>query len=508
MSVRRRIVARFLQQLTLIGVLFGISTWLHWPLVILVGIGFAVSGVMMLAQAGQPTFWDILTLRMIRQLRSDGFSIRLLPTRFIGLIYIFVGISCLTSVRYVFARSSTTAAAASINDSAARIEPAGTSTTLEAKVLLRAQKFMAKNHNVGLAIGVLDRNTSFALSFGSTRFGTNDIPNSATLFEIGSISKTFTATVLAKMVNSGTLKLDEPLEDALGMAVPEKDGRKITLVDLATHTSGLPRIPAAVVLSPRMIFPSFWRDPYAHFTDDDMANWLAGYKLSRIPGEKSDYSNIGFGLLGWALSKKAGCTYEQMIRREIGDPLGLADTFEYLSPEQRERFAHGYSSFSTTGPVRLANENGPWTMHDCFAGCGALRSNVRDLLLYAKANMATSSSTISEAIRETHKPRFAVNAVTSVGLAWMTTMRPDLPAPVIWHNGGTGGYRSFIGFMPEKQCAVVLLTNCVNDNGDWFGFDILQLIVANRGKKQPRVSKAAAETTTTETISTGAAESP
>jgi CubicO group peptidase (beta-lactamase class C family) len=388
-----------------------------------------------------------------------------------GIIYVLFGAWCFYSASLSFAGAETTAPVS-------LLEP-GTTSPLQMNVQRRASAFFARRQPVGLVVGVLDGDTSFAVSYGTARFRAKDTPNSATLFEIGSITKTFTATAFARMVNDGRMKLDQPLAEALTTKV-QKNGRDITLLDLATHSSGLPRLPFGAF---HMILPSNWDDPYISFTNKNMEQWLSEYSPSRKPGDKFEYSNAGVGLLGWALSKRDGCSYEQMITREVIEPLDLRDTAQILNEEKRRRFAHGYSSRITTGVLRLATENHPWDFCDSMAGCGALRSSVRDLLVYAHANLGHVDSPMKEAVELAHKPKFNVNEVTSIGLAWMKTTRKDWPAPVLWHNGGTGGFRSLIALSPSHDCAVVVLTNCVEDSLDGFGFQLLNSIVRSKGTK-------------------------
>lgn len=436
---------------------------------IISGIVFITAGLFAIARPGG---WMIRFLRRGAHHTSAKFAVFL--NRLVGTAFVLFGAWCLWTANISVAAG--TSVSESTTSTVVLVEPF-TSSTLQSRLHKRVTLYYERKRPVGLVVGILDGDTSFAISCGTTKFRTNDTPNSATLFEIGSITKTFTATAFARMINDGRLKLDEPLSIALGMKVPRKD-RDITLLDLATHTSGLPRLPFTAL---RLLLPNNWSNPYIGFTDDDMANWLGEYEADRAPGIKSAYSNVGVGLLGWALSKQEGTKYEPMIRREVIESLGLRDTVQTLDADRRRRFAHGYSSRTTTGVLRLATENHPWDFCDSMAGCGALRSDACDLLMYARANLGHAESPLEEAMELAHKPQFKVNEVTSIGLAWMKTNRKDWPAPVLWHNGGTGGYRSLIALSPSYDCAVVVLTNCVEDSVDNLGFELLNSIVRSKG---------------------------
>ena len=139
-----------------------------------------------------------------------------------------------------------------------------------------------------------------------------------TVFEIGSITKTFTGIMLGEMVNEGLLKLDTPAQDCLpqGVTMPSYEGRAIALLDLATHTSGLPEVPDDFESVPGYCFLT----PFASYTVDEMYAFLSRYELTRKPGTQYEYSNLGEGLLGNILALKDGKTYEQLVIARICTP--------------------------------------------------------------------------------------------------------------------------------------------------------------------------------------------
>jgi D-alanyl-D-alanine-carboxypeptidase/D-alanyl-D-alanine-endopeptidase len=269
------------------------------------------------------------------------------------------------------------------------------------------------------------------------------------LFEIGSISKTFTSLVLAQMALNGDLSLDDPINKFFpeGTNLPERNGKQITLRQLSMHRSGLPSFP------PDYQLRADPNDPFAGYHEADLMTSLSTVQLARDPGEAYEYSNLGVGLLGFILAKQNGMTWEQMVKSRIVEPLGLKDMTVTLTPEQQARFAQGHS-----GPM-LA---GPWGF-DALAGCGALRGTAADMLRYTCANAGIIETPLYPAMQGMMAFKLPTNAPNpEVALAWHITTGPS-GASIVWHNGGTGGYRTFTGYIPDTGRAVVVFSNTANE---------------------------------------------
>jgi CubicO group peptidase (beta-lactamase class C family) len=279
-----------------------------------------------------------------------------------------------------------------------------------------------------------------------------------TVFEIGSVTKVFTAAVLESMVEKGEVNFGDPVAGLLpsSVRVPSESGRWITLLDLATHLSGLPRMPSN-------FFPADLENPYADYTVGQLYDFVSGYELERPIGSLWEYSNLGMGLLGHALCLKAGKTYEQLVRERVLDPLNMNETGIELAPPLGAPFAQGHGP--TAQPV------GNWDI-PTLAGAGALRSTLYDMLLFAAANLTTTGSEISLLLQRTQvvrRQRIADDL--SMALGWLVSQRfPD--RPIVWHNGGTGGFHSFIGLDRSARQAVVILTNGTQSIDD-IGFHLL-----------------------------------
>ncbi|WP_052391510.1 serine hydrolase domain-containing protein [Streptomyces sp. NRRL B-24484] len=276
-------------------------------------------------------------------------------------------------------------------------------------------------------------------------------PGPDTLFEIGSVTKVFTALVLARTVLAGDAALDEPLADLLpGSTVPERDGRRITLQQLATHTSGLPRLPRGMLLTALLTLRS--ADPYVGCTADRLLAGLARTRLRSVPGQTYHYSNLGAGLLGLALARRAGTDYATLVRREVCRPLGLADTAVVPAPEAAGRLAGGHSA--RRRPVA------PWHLAD-LAGAGGLRSTGRDLAAFLRAHLGEAPAGPAEAIALTRQVEHRTSPFSWMHLGWSAhRLHPEHGGHLqVWHNGRTGGFASYTGFDPETGTAVAVLGN-------------------------------------------------
>jgi CubicO group peptidase (beta-lactamase class C family) len=308
----------------------------------------------------------------------------------------------------------------------------------------------------GIVVGVVSRNDqrrviAYGPKAGVTPFDGN------TVFEIGSITKTFTAAILADMVAKGEVSLDDPVAKFLpsGVTVPQRDGKPITLLDLATQTSGLPGMPDNFA-------PKDTANPYADYTVAQLYEFLGRYTLTRGIGEKYEYSNLGVGLLGHALTLKARKDYEALVAERVLKPLGMKDTRVALNASMQQRLAPGHS------------DNGALVKNWDIAtltGAGALRSTVNDMLMYVHANADSTSRPLGRTLATTHDMRRPVSAVMTIGLAWHRLKTPA-GHTLVWHNGGTGGYRTFAGFDEASGIGVVVLANTAR-SVDELGFHLL-----------------------------------
>jgi D-alanyl-D-alanine-carboxypeptidase/D-alanyl-D-alanine-endopeptidase len=316
---------------------------------------------------------------------------------------------------------------------------------------------IAQRRGEGIVVGVLDRSGRRIVARGP---GGSAAPFDArTVFEIGSMSKIFTALLLADMVAKGEVSLDDPAEKYLpaGAKMPERNGRKITLRDLSNQHSGLPRLPS------NMPFGNP-EDPYADYTEKMMLDFLGGYQLTRDIGSQFEYSNLGVGLLGYLLGRAGRSDYETMIARRITGPLGMHDTAITLSPGQRARFAQGHDQYM--------RPTAPWTL-PTLAGAGAIRSTITDMLIFVGAAL-NPKSPLAPAMKLATAERWPLGAPgRAIGLGWIIS-EPEKGRETLFHNGGTGGFRAAMVLEPAKASAVVVLTNAsVEPSSDDLAMHIL-----------------------------------
>ncbi len=335
------------------------------------------------------------------------------------------------------------------------------------------------------------------------------VPNERTLFEIGSITKVFTTTLLADMHLRGEVNLDDPVSRFLppALVLQDRDGTAVTLRHLATHRSGLPRLPGNMGVEKLTS-----ENPYRDYTIDDLYAYLSKCRLISSPGAFFGYSNLGMGLLGHTLALAAGMDFESLVIERVCAPLGMNDTVITLSEDQRSRLAPGHARGK-----QVSNWDLP-----ALAGCGAFRSTLADMKNFLKANMHPEDTPLQDAIllAQSTQPRgwkgrrkvpwraavpgtlgvwiysflvliggllvaqgqvgvpivlaILVAASLATSLLFKFLPMPDMglgwfAAPfgqnknnrdrVFWHNGGTGGYRSYLGFVEGREVGVVLLSN-------------------------------------------------
>ena len=293
---------------------------------------------------------------------------------------------------------------------------------------------------VGCVVGITENGKHETYSFGEIHLGAGDKPTADTIYEIGSLTKAFTGTILGDMVNRGEIKLDAPLQDFLpkGVKLDVAKDQPIKIVDVASQSSGLPRLPDNM-------HPKDPKNPYADYTPELMFEFLGKHELRRPPGEY-EYSNLGIGLLGYLLAKQKDMSYEQLAIERICEPLKMNDTRISLSDEQKKRFAPPYDA-------GLGEEKN-WDL-PMFAGAGALRSTVNDLLKFADATLASDDQPVAKAVHEAWKPHYGKPGQIRVGLGWHQARDG-----VTWtHSGQTAGYTSAMYVHPPKKLAVVVLSN-------------------------------------------------
>jgi serine-type D-Ala-D-Ala carboxypeptidase/endopeptidase len=343
-------------------------------------------------------------------------------------------------------------------------QPAAVTAPPDAEIRrILVERVDVQKQSVGIVVGVVEPHGHHVVAYGNLETGDKRPLDGDTIFEIGSITKVFTALLAAEMARDGELKLDDPISRYLpaSLKIPERNGRQITLIDLATHTSGLPRMPAN-------FRPKDPENPYADYNLDALYSFLSSYELHRDIGVKFEYSNLGFGLLGIGLAQRAGMDYEKLVIMRICDPLGMSNTRITLSEAMRQRLAVGHSADLVKASV--------WDI-PTLAGAGALRSSANDLLAFLAGVMGYSENPRATVLAAAQKSAVSISRPTeepfiNAGLGWTIDARGG--GEIIWKSGGTGGYRTFIGYSPKTGIGIVALSNAATEDGvDDIGLHLL-----------------------------------
>lgn len=307
----------------------------------------------------------------------------------------------------------------------------------------------------GIVVGIIEPDGTRRFVAYGTASDSGAAVDEHTIFEIGSISKTFTSLLLAEAVVRGELELDQPVASLLpdSVEMPAYDGQAITLEHLATHRSGLPRVPAN-------LFPAALTDPYAGYDAERLFTFLGGYTLPRAPGADAEYSNLAVGLLGWVLTRHADApSWATLVEQRITQPLGMDETYVDVPTALHDRVAQGHNARGAPVPA--------WHF-DALAGAGAQRSTASDMLTYLAAQLDPPDDTLGTAIRLTQEPRADFSSSARAGLGWIIRESDD--GVTYLHDGGTGGFSSLAAFAPETGTAAVVLSNAADnvvDIGLW-----------------------------------------
>jgi serine-type D-Ala-D-Ala carboxypeptidase/endopeptidase len=270
----------------------------------------------------------------------------------------------------------------------------------------------------------------------------NENLNEETIFEIGSLTKPMTGLLLADLVSRGEVKLGDSINTLLPQEARKPEFDLVTLQGLATHTSGLPRLP------PNMNWLWMLRhgeDPYGAFGETELYEGLAK-TIPKDISKQSAYSNFGFGLLGFLLARSQDETYEQLLKQTIVEPLEMTSTYVGADPE----------GVTVATPLTDRGRAGDrWTFQEPMMGAGAVKSNLHDMLIFL--NTCLNDSVLTRDLVVATQPRFKLSEFDEVGLAWVISKQNN--QTVIWHNGETGGYAAFLGFNPATKQGLVVLSN-------------------------------------------------
>jgi CubicO group peptidase (beta-lactamase class C family) len=318
-------------------------------------------------------------------------------------------------------------------------------TPLDKKVDESIASYINNLSTAGISIGILKAGKITVYNYGETEKGKKQLPTAATIYEIGSISKTYTAILLADAVKKGKVKLDDPINKYLPDSIPllQFNNMVVTVKMLSNHSSAIPYMPG------NFDKPGIdGQNPFKNYNDADLFSFLKYLKLTREPGAKYEYSNTAVGLLGVILERVHKKKFENLLTEIICIRLGMKDTRQNVPQKDLLRFAKGYAE--------NGNANSSWDFQS-LAAAGCIRSTVNDMMKYLQANINTKNASLHAAMQLSHKVTSEKNN-QKVALGWHI-LKPGNDE-IVFHNGQTGGYHAYMAFNKEKKFGVVILSNC------------------------------------------------
>jgi len=379
-------------------------------------------------------------------------------------------------MRYVLAIAALVACSGGSRTPVTTVKPGGdTDPTGPHREAIRAQiqPMIDAELSSSIVVGIYDAGKLEIYGFGKGPGGAP--PNGRTIYDLGAVTKVYTALLFADAVQRREVSLDTAAGDLLppGVTAPTKDNRAFTLHHLVNHTSGLPPLPPSIMLG-----KPDPKDPLAGYDENRLYADLVQTQLISAPGERITISEYGTGLLGALLGKRIGASYADAVKTRILEPLGLADTSFALAPAQVARHAEGTTL--DLAPVK------PWSW-GALAGAGGLMSTVRDQLTFLEAELdgaAGSSTALRGAMRFTQEAQLASTG-PNMGLAWQIDRDGRY-----WHNGTTNGFHAFVGFDAKARRAMVILASSATPIVDQVSIRLYK-ILAGEDVKPPTVPTAA-----------------
>lgn len=317
------------------------------------------------------------------------------------------------------------------------------------------KRYVKKYQTPGVALAFIDQGNEYIITLGYSSKEDKLLVDNHTLFEIGGITNVLTCLTLAEKIRNKTVGLFDSIEKDFSESVfPTIEKKSISFWHLATHTSGFQRLPSN--LNPKDL-----SNPYKDYTSEDLQSFLKTYRAENLDSPRFEYSNFGVGLLGYILSLQENTDYENLVKKYVLNPLNMKNTVIDIPESMEEYFANGYCR---------GKKVSHWDM-PVLAGAGAFRSNISDMLKFLKVSLSPLNHSLKESLSLCSKKHYKIQENLFVGLGWIIS---DLgTSKIIWHNGGTGGFSSFIGFNPKTQRGLVILANSSENWLDEFGLELL-----------------------------------
>ena len=314
----------------------------------------------------------------------------------------------------------------------------------------QAQERIDNGLHLATIIGVVDKNGKRFYSFGQKSLDDKTKPDENSLFEIGSVTKTFTTLLLADLELENTLKMNTPVSKYLPVFKTVKSKKEITLEDLMNHTSGLPRDPSNVTINNS--------NRYGDYTFEKLNEFLNGYRVSK---QKYLYSNLAYIVLEAIIEQTTKKDYEILLEDNVFQSLGMKDTYFNVPYEKSQQLITPYRKGKHVDAIDMG----------AFPAPGGIISSAKDMLIFLEAQLGIRKSKLDKAIKNTHIKRFE-HAKENIAMAWKIMNREISGKTIYYHKGGTNGFVSFAGFNIEDQIGVIVLSSGSNYFSD-LGFNFL-----------------------------------
>jgi CubicO group peptidase (beta-lactamase class C family) len=310
-------------------------------------------------------------------------------------------------------------------------------------------KTINDGHTQGMVIAIIKKDGTTFYKNGKLGTENDKLMDENAIFETGSITKIFTSVLLAQMVKDKDVRLEDPLEKFLpNIKIPSYKNQKITLAHLATHTAGLPYLPED-------FYPIDFYNPFGVYSTQKLYDYLNTFELKYAPGSKYHYSNVCIGLLGHALSLSSNKEFEDLLIEKITSKLEMKDTRVNLTDDMKDRFADAH----------IRDKKVPHWDIDFLQGAGGIKSSAKDLARFIEANLGFYQSELFEVLKSALKDRYPQDLpYLDVGLEWNLAYK--YTPEIVYHGGIVGGQQVFIGFCPDKEIGVVIVSNSAANISD------------------------------------------
>ncbi len=322
----------------------------------------------------------------------------------------------------------------------------------------------------GMVIGIIQGDSTYIYGYGSLSKEQDIIPSDNAIFELGGITKVYTASLVELLVEEGLMSYEASLNEYLPKAIIN-DKSDISLLEAITHTGGFPRLPHGIGKREREA-----NNPYAYYAKSDLYEFYKTYYPIDEEENRYQYSHVTYALIEAAIENVTGERFEDVLNERLLKPLGLTDTSIRLSQEQKSRLAQGYDI--------MGEKTNPWRFSS-FKGSVGMKSSMIDMLAFMQQHMGATNSKYAKSFEDMHTPMFATELEKHnyISKAWHVIQKKN--HSIILHAGSTSGHQAFAGFVKETNTGVVILSNSESSTNS-LGYLILRAL--NQNWRKPKKS--------------------